>query len=658
MKSYQDKLKESWEILSNNKGIRETWPDEKELTLLDFADQCKDETLRNNKEELEQCHRTGKLNLVPTLAICGGIEAGKSSIIASFLTDENQERVLMGGGMENGTHRITVWLPSEWEEKRELANKLLKETFGCEPEFLLENGKEAKDQQQKHKSIETPLIAFDDNLNELGIALIDCPDRERMELDGAETNGEDIRDRVLKKISKMACGLVLVIKESDIETSNLDWLLTELTTSIKIFVVNRTETDSSPSKIISDLEDSHSKHGIKSDKNCFFYLDYHFEIERVSDKRPEWASSGLPSPFLVEAEPEKNKRLNIGEERSLQLIQETVSPEKLISENGKRQWQTFQKVCSDSFNVILEIIQKNNRLTKGFSEALEKESKAHFFDNEGNPKFQFDEKTMLRIKNFMVENAPWFIKGLIWPLLKIQQAWKNTFDVAKKAVADEIKKAVPFCPDGLKTINEKIPTEYQQRLKKHLKLVSEILSDAFDEFRKKNEIEDLRKKIDLEETGKRIASRFLEESPLDVDDETLRKLAKDIWKKCSWKVIGKNIAAIICIAVTLFLIPLDGGILFISFTELLAGTAAGMILLPILSSPDYKRAFKQANSHQQADFLAICEDQLGLPRSSHEDLPESILDEKTYHKGLCQTMGWKRYETIAETEAELRKIIS
>jgi hypothetical protein len=52
----------------------------------------------------------------PILAVVGMLNAGKSSLVATFLSgkSEGDQRVLIGSGNTEGTHRFVLWLPESW----------------------------------------------------------------------------------------------------------------------------------------------------------------------------------------------------------------------------------------------------------------------------------------------------------------------------------------------------------------------------------------------------------------------------------------------------------------------------------------------------------------------------------------------------------------
>ncbi len=75
----------------------------------------------------------------PILAITGMLNAGKSSLLAAFLSPEGRKRVLIGQANDQGTHRFVLWVPEAWrrdESTWQMVNNQLSAVFGVAPEPL------------------------------------------------------------------------------------------------------------------------------------------------------------------------------------------------------------------------------------------------------------------------------------------------------------------------------------------------------------------------------------------------------------------------------------------------------------------------------------------------------------------------------------------
>jgi hypothetical protein len=119
----------------------------------------------------------------PVVAVAGMLNSGKTSLVSSFLSRAGRERTLRGVSNAQGTHRFVLWLPQRWKAEPELWSLLLTrlaEALGSAPESLGETADEAH-RQYNNSTIDAalvsvPLIATDPALDDVGVALLDCPD--------------------------------------------------------------------------------------------------------------------------------------------------------------------------------------------------------------------------------------------------------------------------------------------------------------------------------------------------------------------------------------------------------------------------------------------------------------------------------------------------
>lgn len=138
----------------------------------------------------------------PILAITGMLNAGKSSLVTGLLEPSNRQRVLIGAGNDQGTHRFVLWLPAAWQQQPEQWQLLwdqLVQLFGHQPEWLSSDPQQAHAQYngwllagyqplaassgcaasgptQLPVAWEVPLVALDRALDRWNLGLLDCPD--------------------------------------------------------------------------------------------------------------------------------------------------------------------------------------------------------------------------------------------------------------------------------------------------------------------------------------------------------------------------------------------------------------------------------------------------------------------------------------------------
>ena len=136
---------ESWQRLSEllvakeaSAGLRCTFPDDS--MRLSVLDALSSEAVAGSLEQ----HQSGKLlhsklsgllsqlsifeqvSHCPVVAITGLLNAGKSSLLATYLSEAGRARVLRGVGNQQGTHRFVIWMPQVWWSNPELLSTLIR----------------------------------------------------------------------------------------------------------------------------------------------------------------------------------------------------------------------------------------------------------------------------------------------------------------------------------------------------------------------------------------------------------------------------------------------------------------------------------------------------------------------------------------------------
>ena len=182
----------------------------------------------------------------PVVGVCGTINAGKSTLVAGFLSDSGRERVLTG---DDSTERFTFWLPDE-SDAREGHNELLlrsvREMLECEPQWLAETPEQALQQQNaqgeesKISQLETPLVACDPGLVEQGIGFLDCPDIQKSADESVSESTANLRLEALRKFSRACSAFIVVTTDEGIKIERFGEifrLLKETGSELRIILV-------------------------------------------------------------------------------------------------------------------------------------------------------------------------------------------------------------------------------------------------------------------------------------------------------------------------------------------------------------------------------------------------------------------------------------
>lgn len=280
---------------------------------------------------------------LPVIAVAGLLNSGKSSVVASFLSVSGRTRVLRGLNKEDVTQRFVLWCPLAWkqdEERRSALAEVLGEIFSGGLELLSEEGDKAHIQYNglsEGAEFETPLVGYDEGLNAMGFALLDCPDVERPHPGASGTNTRRMRLAVLKRASSIASALLVVADHGKTAMEEFANTVTEVLNEMPgipaWLLVNccSCETEYPPDKIVNDVQADSTLRGV--------YLAYNYlhDAERwrectpspLHDLRTERAVERLPAFYLAEPDPARNPPAPVDEARFLRHL-----PEQMQSQGG------------------------------------------------------------------------------------------------------------------------------------------------------------------------------------------------------------------------------------------------------------------------------------------------------------------------------------
>jgi hypothetical protein len=173
------------ESLRNTPVLTPAWPPEGEPLTLEAALEAANQAERAEAfgKVLHAARALLSMSQYPIMAVLGGLNAGKSSVVASFLSSSGRQRVPRGQADKQGTHRFVYWVPESWLKEEAIRNaffELLTAVHGPEREYPSDDPLKAEGQYGSGRNdlavLKIPLIATDTNLDALQTALLDCPD--------------------------------------------------------------------------------------------------------------------------------------------------------------------------------------------------------------------------------------------------------------------------------------------------------------------------------------------------------------------------------------------------------------------------------------------------------------------------------------------------
>ncbi len=178
--------------------------------------------------KVHQLAEQWQTNYPPLFAVTGLKNAGKSSLVKSFLSDDGRKRTPTGNEEDYATRRYVFWLPKSWQKVGEASpfEEMLKHVFRNEVEEpsagpknevekLSANPETASRQYRedsKGQGMTRPLVAYDHKLDDWNIGIVDCPDIETGGgSDKSKLNLIEAR-KMLEKASRLCAAFVVIGK--------------------------------------------------------------------------------------------------------------------------------------------------------------------------------------------------------------------------------------------------------------------------------------------------------------------------------------------------------------------------------------------------------------------------------------------------------------
>lgn len=199
------------------------------LELLDLSHADLAAVLRERLAGLEAARDLAR---TPIIGVCGTVNSGKSTLVASFLSEANRPRVLIGDCAEQATQQFVFWLP---ESARKDAGFLgafshqFQAHFCAKPAWLSEHPDEAAQQvnaTSEGADFALPLLAFDPRLESHHLGFLDCPDIQRID-EGAAV-GSNPRLHALIRGARLCSAFVVVTSQEQLGAHTVPDLLRAL----------------------------------------------------------------------------------------------------------------------------------------------------------------------------------------------------------------------------------------------------------------------------------------------------------------------------------------------------------------------------------------------------------------------------------------------
>jgi hypothetical protein len=609
----------------------------------------------------------------PIIAVLGMLNAGKSSLVATFLSDavrapadgavseqtvSEQKRVLIGSANAEGTHRFVLWLPESWKSHTVIWGYLsqqFRQVFGCDGEVLSDDPVEAArqynaiepqyfadaaGQKSLRHPIDVPLIATDPKLDQLGIALMDCPDvqtglmnrgmdipRHSARFEEASASVAESRFAVLQKASSLCSAFMVVLPANAMHDQTVSKLLRMLEARMphvqRLLAVNRVPRRYLVREIGDEVQQLYPSANLRR-----VYMAYNFDgphhRERLPpppEDFPHVHEPPLPLFFRIDSDPALQPPCPIPDSEWMIRLGSQLEGNTLLSDAIRSAVATLSVQTSRSISRASQWVQEQNQRSRDVHQVIADACLDFSIDPASaatNPRLrlQASRKIVQQIANSLEKTAPWWAKPGRW-VQRIASASKQSVGQATSWLR---------MPDWVNERGNSVGQWIRGRFHRG-ETGRVITADALcDHLAKRDRqgilgIDDqsLQREI-IRDACQRAIDRFQVESATQLDQTQIDALTQRMWDEMP---VGKRVISSLAPAGILFapllaviMVPLDFGgsavLVFASLKELLFAGAAGVGL--VLASSDSMPHLAESESawQQLMDLVAIVTDELGI----------------------------------------------
>ncbi len=610
-------------------AVAETYPEERTwsyFAALEAIDAPLAEATRTSGRRLVSA---GNLAHSPILAVAGKLNAGKTSLVASFLSPAGRARALRGEANHQGTHRFALWLPERWRADPELFGAIcarIGDALGAPPEELSTDPGEAHAQYNNRSGVTVqlgvPLLATDPALDDLGLGFLDCPDTDTSET--LELGSPEQRLELLRRAAPLCSGFLVVAAHHALRDARLEHVLKTLCEAMpnveRMLAINMVRPRYAPEEVLADLQDLKQRHTLRQ-----VYVAYDYEIPDSRQYRPAGENSDstgnarevFPEFFMPVEQHDANLATKVPPERWLRTLPKRLDPTQLFRQLaidlrhdvGRTTQEGIERLRATSLTRDHEASEMRQRL---FQCAL------HFCAARWNYDQRISELRLLQnpaIANQLIKAftaaAPWYARVQ----LKLQQG--------VKFFAENVTQVTAWLRRGA-------AQETVERVKQGVRsgsagklLTPESLSEALlNQGVTGAHGLPTRDEQDLLQRCAIVIERLEHETSALLDQQALEQAAREVWRNVppgrkllsGLTALGGAVAAFGAV----LLIPFDGGgtaILAAASVKELLGAAGIAGAAAWWSGQQFQKAVSGATAVQQlSDFVAALCDAFGVPR--------------------------------------------
>ncbi len=577
---------------------------------------CYEHALRVLRERLQE-------QAIPIIGVLGQLNAGKSSVVASFLSPAGRQRLPRGLESQYGTHRFVYWLPQAWKNDpaiRQSVAQLLAHIHGQAPEPLSDNPDEAAAQyrsgEKRPETIPVPLVAYDPGLQTIG--LLDCLDVQTKDAPDAPARQQRIEiNQRLEFVAQAAriCSAFWVVWQQDTVRDRLFEAflgrIRQVMSDVPLYLlINKIRPN--PSQPAAIYNEENIQTAIKKYHIAGVYGAFDFDIPGWQDRTPPglarmMADQRLPC-FYRFSRKYLNTPQNVPDSEWLPNLYRELEPSQLYQQiiaSHRREIGEQGRACHQAITLWMDAAERN---TQKAYEGLLRFCNKLFADERNEPIQIHDPQFFNTLNHLILGQAPWYVQ------------LANLF--------------MEYVQEGIRRVRNAVTSRMPlATLRKQIRQETGVHAFAWDAESLAQEIQDRRfipQEWDtdgLSKTWSTILQHFQRHFHLKPDSEVMQQMAEDIWRQqgaaIKWKSLLGTLGCVVGVG-GLFTAIVDGGATMLagfsmagSLAAALPGTTAltvGILGTGTALATFYKGLIEQNSLPALAAMFEICCDAFGLPR--------------------------------------------
>jgi hypothetical protein len=597
----------------------------------------------------------------PILAIGGLLNAGKTSLVASFLSQAGRKRLLIGEANAEGTHRFVLWLPPRWRNDATIwagVMAQLESVFECLPEELSDDPlaafrqyNAADSKRSVVESFQIPLVAVDPALDRWNLGIMDCPDiqtglpeasqapnsNSRQAVEAIEATARE-RERIFRQAIHLASAFIVVTSANSLQDEYVDRLLDAAAEAMpglhRILAVNRVPRRYSVNELARDVSLGYARHA------CWrTYMAYHFDGPHARERIPQAqdlffeASIGeeLPIFFRIDHDEANQPPARIPDRDFLVNLGFDLQPSRLSTGLILATLSNLRRSCHATMELAqrqrIEEQQRTARLQQLMVEVCLSVSTGGTDRNK--TRLHVSREIVLQVASSLERTAPFWAKPSR-ALMRWTEDLKNMVGGMTQwfAFPSLVGSRVTASIDRLRS---------RWRAGDGADVISAgRFCDAVELLDHRGEFEAF-VEPDRDKLNSRFhaaISRFQNESRTRLDDAQLDQFTTEMWHRMGWRQrlwtglapAGVLFAPLLAVV----MLPMDFGgssvLVFASMKELLVAGAVSAGLAIVKSDEMPKLAEQEAAWQQLSDLCAVTCDEFQLERPNYQELPMVMLD--------------------------------